>query len=534
MVGIDSFIDNIIERKDISPEKDQDSEEHKITIIEETPEEKKVRRSLAYSVMDGSFYSAMVGFGESIFSMFAIFLKATSVQLGLISSLPQTLGSIFQLFARNILEKFPSRKSYVLFFAFLQVLCMLPLPLAYFFFKGNFMVYLLILVSMYYITGMLINPAWTSWMGDLVPGHVRGSYFGKRNAITSAVSFITMMIGGFLLSYFTKSPIVGFTLLFMLASLMRFFSWIFLSLQYEPPSKGIIHNNVTLKEFLSEADMQNYGIFILIMSLMNIAVYVASPFFIAYMHNDLGYSYTLIAVVNAIAILVKFLFNPLWGKLCDRFSSQKIFTISAFLMPAVPILWVFSPSLVWIVFAQIFSGFAWSAWEISSANFIFEMVPKNKRVSSSSYMNLFAGIGILIGGILGGFLISQLKVLVVGNPVIWSKYFIVFLVSGILRYAVSFTFIPKVKDTKIVEPVSSSRFLQVMFASAFPTTGVSKYVVPRKSHEENHEMLHTVIVNEKDTIKEISEKIENSDEKNSMNEKQESEKSAPDFHEETR
>lgn len=497
MIDIDNFLDNIIEKKEVKPE--EETSDHKIVVIEETPEEKKTRRSLAYSVLDGSFYSAMVGFGESIFAMFAVFLKATSFQIGLIGSLPQTLGSIFQIFARNILSKFPSRKSYVLVFALLQAICFLPLPFAYVFFKENAFIYVLILVSLYYISGMLISPAWTSWMGDLVPENVRGSYFGKRNAITSAVSFSTMLLGGLILSYFTKSPIVGFTMLFILSAFMRFCSWIFLTLQMEPPSKNLSHNSVTLKEFLSEADMQNYGIFILIGCLMNIAVYIAAPFFIAYMRNDLGYSYTLITIVNAVAILAKFLFNPLWGKLCDRFSSQKVFTLCAFLMPAVPIIWMFSPSIVWIIFAQIFSGFAWSGWEISSANFIFEMVPKNKRVSSSSYMNLFAGVGILIGGLLGGFMVSNIHL--APHMFIWSQYFIVFIVSGILRYAVSFVFIPRLKDTKIIEPVSSTRLLMSMF----DVKGVPTFVMPKKGAlVENH----VVVVNSTDSIKEVAKKIE--------------------------
>lgn len=501
MIDIDTFLDNIIEKKEVKP--DGETTDHKIIVIEETPEEKKVRRSLAYSVLDGSCYSAMVGFGESIFSMFAVFLKATSFQLGLIGSLPQTLGSFFQIFARKMLSKFPSRKSYVLVFALLQALCFIPLPFAYVFFRENAFIYVLILISLYYISGMLISPAWTSWMGDLVPENVRGSYFGKRNAITSAVSFLTMLIGGLILSYFTKSPIVGFTILFVLAAFMRFCSWTFLSLQLEPPSQSVSHNSVTMKEFLSEADMQNYGIFILIGCLMNIAVYVAAPFFIVYMRNDLGYSYTLITIVNAVAILAKFLFNPLWGKICDRFSSQKVFTLCAFIMPAVPILWVFSPSLVWIIFAQVFSGFAWSGWEISSANFIFEMVPKNKRVSSSSYMNLFAGIGIFIGGLLGGLMISSIHL----DPhrFIWSQYFLVFLVSGILRYAVSFVFVPRLKDTKIVEPVSSTRLLLSLFDAA----GLPNFVMPRKSAHENP----VVVVDSTDSIKEVTKKIEESREK---------------------
>ena len=56
--------------------------------------EEKVRKSLRYSITDGAFYSAMVGFGESFFSVFAVFMKASNLHPGLLGALPQTIGSI--------------------------------------------------------------------------------------------------------------------------------------------------------------------------------------------------------------------------------------------------------------------------------------------------------------------------------------------------------------------------------------------------------------------------------------------------------
>ena len=38
---------------------------------------KKIKKSLFYSILDGSFWSMMFGFGERYLSAFAVFLKAT-------------------------------------------------------------------------------------------------------------------------------------------------------------------------------------------------------------------------------------------------------------------------------------------------------------------------------------------------------------------------------------------------------------------------------------------------------------------------
>lgn len=47
----------------------------------------KIKKSLKCSILDGTFYSIMIGSGESFFFAFAVFLKANNIQLGLLGSL---------------------------------------------------------------------------------------------------------------------------------------------------------------------------------------------------------------------------------------------------------------------------------------------------------------------------------------------------------------------------------------------------------------------------------------------------------------
>ena len=81
--------------------------------------EVKVKKSLKYSIWDGSFASAMVGFGESFFSAFAIFLKASNFQISLLGSLPRAMGSFVQLYSSKLLKIFGTRKRFLCFFVLL-------------------------------------------------------------------------------------------------------------------------------------------------------------------------------------------------------------------------------------------------------------------------------------------------------------------------------------------------------------------------------------------------------------------------------
>src|SRR3989338_6789863 len=180
--------------------------------------EVQVKKSLKTSIVEGGFASAMVGFGESFFAAFAVFLKASNLEISLIGSLPRAMGSFVQLYSHKLLERFKSRKKFISFFVFLQALMYLPIALVFFF--GSFSVPLLILfLCFYYIFGMIVGPAWSSWMGDLVSSEIRGAYFSKRNTIAGFVSFTSVLIAGYLLQHFKTGDIAfqywGFLIIFM-------------------------------------------------------------------------------------------------------------------------------------------------------------------------------------------------------------------------------------------------------------------------------------------------------------------------------
>ena len=58
-----------------------------------------VDRALRHSIRDGMAFSVQVGAGETYFSAFALFLRATAPQVALLSTLPPLLGSLAQIFS---------------------------------------------------------------------------------------------------------------------------------------------------------------------------------------------------------------------------------------------------------------------------------------------------------------------------------------------------------------------------------------------------------------------------------------------------
>src|SRR5215471_19830273 len=88
-----------------------------------------VDRSLRHSIFDGITYSVMTGGAESYFSAFAIFLKATTSQIGLLASLPPLLASFTQILSAWLGRRTGHRKQIIVFGALAQATTLIPLTL---------------------------------------------------------------------------------------------------------------------------------------------------------------------------------------------------------------------------------------------------------------------------------------------------------------------------------------------------------------------------------------------------------------------
>jgi MFS family permease len=431
---------------------------------------KYVKKSLKYSILDGAFYASMVGFGESFFSAFAVFLRATSTQLGLLGSLPQTIGALLQLFSSKLLMHFKSRKSLSVVFSSLQALMYLFVALVFFF--GELKVWLLILfVCLYWAFSTLITPAWSSWMGDLVSEKSRGEYFGRRNKIAGFVTFATFTAGGYLLQEFadgTTTQYLGFVVLFFLALVSRIISTVYLSRQYEPDYVVDKKLQFSFWQFLKEARFHNYGLFVIYLGFMNLAVYIASPFFTPYMLEHLGFDYATFTIVTATALVVKFITMPIWGKLSDKYGTKKVLAASGFLMPIVPILWIFSHDVLYLIAIQAYSGFAWAGFEVASFNFIFDSTSREKRATCVAYYNVVVGLLIFVGAMLGSALLKFIPDV--------TGYFVVFLVSYVARSLTSIFFLPHLRERREVSRISY-RKLVFKAVSMLPTAGMVSHLV---------------------------------------------------------
>jgi MFS family permease len=391
----------------------------------------EVKKSLRFSVLDGSANAASSGLTQDYISPFALALKATTVQIGLLSSLPNLATALLQLAAPRLSEEEGGRKRLILRAVFVQALLWAPILLIPYFFPGQKAWWLVALFTLSAVAGSIASTAWWSLMADLVPPGMRGRYFGLRGRICGVVSLVFFIIGGLVLHFSGTDVFVGFAILFGGAMLFRLASWYFLSRMYDPPILTGWWDRHSLPDMVGTLVSSNLGRFILYSSLMNFATYLASPFFAVYMLRDLSFSYLTYAGLTVASSLSTLVFLTFWGRRADRLGNIRVVNATSLLVPLIPLLWLASHRIYYLIPVQILSGCAWSGFTLASTNFVFDASAAEDRTRYIALFNAMSGLGMCLGALIGGFLVSLLP------PLLGYSILTVFLISGLLRALVA-------------------------------------------------------------------------------------------------
>ncbi len=413
----------------------------------------KVRKSLKLSVMDGAVYSAMVGLTQNYITPFALALKATSEQIGLLSSIPQFTIALSQLAAPVLVEKTGSRKRMILPIVFVHSANWLLVFLLPYFFRNSGVWWLIGLYTVSTVADAIVLPAWGSMMADLVHEDVRGRYFSFRNRIMTFTMLVFSLGAGFLLQLFTHNVFVGFAIIFGSATLFRSFSLYFLSRMYEPPLAQRKPNDATLFRMLTNLWSTNIGRFTIFIGLTLFAVLVSGPFFSVYMLRDLKLdyvTYTLIVSSTTIGSIISLRF---WGRRADWAGNLRIIRLTAWLLPVIPFLWLVSVNPWYLIAANMFGGFAWSGFNLSTSNFVYDNSDPASRTRQLAVFNCIASVSASLGALASGYIAPHLPALM------GYQLRTLFVVSGVLNAIIVFLMLRYISEVRHVSQIGAFSLL---------------------------------------------------------------------------
>jgi len=171
------------------------------------------------------------------------------------------------------------------------------------------------------------------------------------------------------------------------------------------------------------------------------------------MLRDLHFSYIVYTILNSVSILATVGSMTWWGKRMDKAGSIKVLKITSLFVPFVPLGWALSHSLWWLIIMQLFSGFAWAGFQLSSSVFIFDAAPRQNSTRYIALYNSLIFLGVSVGSLTGGLVAPLLP------PFKGSNLLSIFIVSGVARLAVALFFLPRIKEVRKVPQVKAEELL---------------------------------------------------------------------------
>ena len=368
---------------------------------------KQIKSSLRISTVEGSWWAVMYGMVETYFGAFFEYLKYSSYEISILSTLPIFIGAVFQNLTGWFYDILRSRKIILIILKFIQT-ATIPLILFAGYSSGNYFL-LLSFICIYYSVAMSQMSPWTSWMGYLVPGRLRGRYFGNRSQVVRIFMLISSLLAGAILnSYEGSNTFNGFILIFSLGMLANFGCIYFIKKQYEPED--------TMEDEVIEIDSDNTKIdsglkrFITYDSLSEFSFHISGPLMMVYWLRDLKFDYIELAILINVSQVIGLFSMRYWGKRIDNNGSYSTIRFTSFCIAIFPMFWVgiyYLPNELILAGSIIIASLAslmFSGRALALDNRLYEHMKNKKMIKVTSKRVFFRGLSIFIGGLIGGLL----------------------------------------------------------------------------------------------------------------------------------
>jgi MFS family permease len=378
---------------------------------------REIRTSLRALTTEAGFatvFSSIIG--GALLSNFLLDLGASTVEIGLLASIPQ-LTNLLQPLGAYLGDRIKSRNWYsLLIFGTSRLLWLMIVPGIWLVSSSHMAGRQLVLLTLFiiWVTNILEalgRASFFSWMAVLVPERLRGRYFGLRNSLVNLTNLIAVPLLGLAVSKWPGGSIQGFGAVLVLGIVLGIISlgFHFLMTDVNPQ---VVHDSDTdhgspwgrVFSFLKDA---NFLRFLLYSGLWSFAVNVSAPFFNLYLLGDLNLDVSVVTLYGSLGAGANLLMLMFWGRLADRIGNRPLMLVVGILVGLTPLLWLeagTAPIFLWVWFPllHILAGATWAAIELCSANLMMSVTPlRNQSIYfaiAAAVPGITGAMGITVGG----------------------------------------------------------------------------------------------------------------------------------------
>jgi predicted MFS family arabinose efflux permease len=250
-------------------------------------------------------------------------------------------------------------------------------------------------------------PAWMSNTNAIVPIDGRGRYFGSRNFIMSITGMAATLITGKLITLFVKP--VGYQIALAMAFVIGMASSFSFSritdVTARPPAekahgfplRGLGKTILAQPQFIA---------FTLTAALWNFSIYITGPFFNVQMVNVLHFSAATIGFLSVVTSFAVMITQRRVGALDDRVGSRRLQLISMFLIPVLPLAWIFVTAAWQVVIINLLSGLFWGIFNLATFNLLLASIPHDQVPRFSAVYQIVVMVAMALGAAVGSAIIN--------------------------------------------------------------------------------------------------------------------------------
>ena len=373
-------------------------------------------RSLRFFWLDGLFAAISENFYLGFVTLYALAYGATNGQVGTITAVANLMGALALFPGARLVERVGQRKSVVVWSGggvarlLLLLLAMMPFVITQPLWA---ITAIIVLNGLRAFMGNLANPGWTSMVADLVPNAIRGRYFGSRNTAMGIAALIVAPLAGRIISTgngWADFDQFGYQAIFFLAFLFGMVST-FSFQRIEEPHATEAQQAEHRRGDLRRAIRQSPGYVGLVVSafVWNLALQVAAPFFNVYLVNAFQSTATTIGLLASVSSLTALLGQRVFGRLMDVRGAFWVALATGFLIPGLPLAWVFITADWQVGIINTFGGFLWAGYNLANFNLLLTLTPDEQRPRAVALYQTAVFTSAVIGPLLGGFLADSVS-----------------------------------------------------------------------------------------------------------------------------
>ncbi|WP_224246028.1 MFS transporter [Hyalangium gracile] len=409
-----------------------------------------LRLSLRASVAEGMFAEVFTACaGATVLTAWALALKLGPFLVGVMASL-SFLAQFVQFPAAWLTSTFGHRRVALTAVCLSRLailpLCLLPwLPLS----LAGQQRLLVGIAAASAVLGVVGNNAWVAWMGELVPRHLRGRFFGRRTALCTVAGTLASLAAGVFLDRTRELGAVGWALplLSAIACIVGVITALLMARQHDPApgSSAIRLDFESAKVPLRDPRARRV---LLYQVAWNAAIGISAPYFALHMLQNLKMTFVVMALYSAVVAAVRVLLGPLWGKLIDRVGAQPVVLACSLGLTLVPLIWLFpTEGMMWpLVFDVILAGSLWSGHGLAVFALPLAVAPRKGRPFYLAAFATAGGLAYAAASALGGGLASALPAHFTLGRHEWANFQVLFLISAVARFGAAFL------AMRIIEP----------------------------------------------------------------------------------